>query len=167
MKQRRLWLRALSATALLWIAGCAQPPKGTLLQDPASPIWRGRLALRVAGDPPQSFFAGFELRGDATQGELRLYSPLGATLAELRWSPQAVTLADNAGTRTFDSLDSLTAQATGAALPIQALFQWLTGTQARVDGWDVDLSQLEEAGRLTARRTPPEPATELRLILER
>jgi len=38
--------------------------------------------------------------------------------------------------------------------------------QTGAAGWSADLSQLE-SGRLTARRTQPLPAAELRLILER
>jgi outer membrane lipoprotein LolB len=131
-----------------------------------SQYWRGRLALRVDSEPPQAFSAGFELSGQATQGELRLYSPLGTVLAELRWTPQAATLTRNGETQQFDSLDALATQATGAALPVAALFQWLAGVQTTADGWRADLSQLE-AGRLIAQRTAPAPATELRLLLER
>lgn len=129
-------------------------------------LWRGRLALRVESEPPQSFFAGFELSGHAGQGELRLFSPLGTTLADLRWSPQSATLSNNGETRQFESLDALATQATGTAIPIAALFQWLAGVQTGADGWSADLSQLDD-GRLTARRTQPAPAAELRLILER
>lgn len=117
-------------------------------------------------DPPQSFSAGFELSGDADQGALRLFSPLGTTLADLRWSPQSATLSNNGETRQFESLDALATQATGTAIPIAALFQWLTGVQTSTAGWSADLSQLE-SGRLTARRTQPLPTAELRLILER
>lgn len=129
-------------------------------------LWRGRLALRVESEPPQSFFAGFELSGHAGQGELRLFSPLGTTLADLHWSPQSATLSNNGETRQFESLDTLATQATGTAIPIAALFQWLAGVQTGADGWSADLSQLDD-GRLTARRTQPEPSAELRLILER
>ncbi|HCY16899.1 MAG TPA: hypothetical protein DHV21_13135 [Curvibacter sp.] len=129
-------------------------------------LWRGRLALRVESEPPQSFFAGFELSGHAGQGELRLFSPLGTTLADLHWSPQSATLSNNGETRQFESLDALATQATGTAIPIAALFQWLAGVQTGADGWSADLSQLDD-GRLTARRTQPEPSAELRLILER
>jgi outer membrane lipoprotein LolB len=131
-----------------------------------SQYWRGRLALRVDSEPPQAFSAGFELSGQATQGELRLYSPLGTVLAELRWTPQTATLTRNGETQQFDSLDALATQASGAALPVATLFQWLAGVQTTADGWRADLSQLD-AGRLTAQRTAPAPATELRLLLER
>lgn len=152
--------------AIFLIAGCAQIPRSEGQNGIESQLWRGRLGLRVESDPPQSFSAGFELSGNADQGALRLYSPLGTTLADLRWSPQSATLSNNGETRQFESLDALATQATGTAIPIAALFQWLAGVQTRADGWNADLSQLE-GGRLTAQRTQPLPTAELRLILER
>jgi outer membrane lipoprotein LolB len=152
--------------AIFLIAGCAHPPRVESPSGIESQFWRGRLGLRVDSEPPQSFSAGFELSGDADQGTLRLFSPLGTTLADLRWSPQSATLSNNGETRQFESLDALATQATGTAIPIAALFQWLTGVQTGAAGWSADLSQLE-SGRLTARRTQPLPAAELRLILER
>lgn len=163
------WRRHLGRFTLLltlvFLTGCAQPPR---VQGPAAvdvPIWRGRLALRVDSEPPQSFFAAFELRGQARDGELQLFSPLGSTLAHLQWSPQSATLRNNGETRQFESLDALAAQATGAAIPIAALFDWLGGRDVQADGWTADLTRLAE-GRLLARRSSPEPFTELRLILE-
>lgn len=155
----------LSLLALFLITGCAQAPLKPLPTDAGLSLWRGRLALRVESETPQSFFASFELSGQAQRGELRLFGPLGNTLASLQWSPQAATLRNNGEVRQFDSLDDLAAQATGTALPIAALFEWLAGRNVRSDGWEADLSRLGE-GRLLARRTRPEPLTELRLILE-
>ena len=95
------------------MAGCAQIPRVESQNGIESQFWRGRLGLRVESDPPQSFSAGFELSGDADQGALRLFSPLGTTLADLRWSPQSATLSNNGETRQFESLDALATQATG------------------------------------------------------
>lgn len=165
----KLWRRTTASLllfAIFLIAGCAQLPGPEGPKESETAFWRGRLALRVDSEPPQSFFASFELSGNADQGELRLFSPLGTTLADLRWSPQSATLSNNGETRQFESLEALAAQATGTAIPIAALFQWLAGTQTSAADWLADLSQLD-AGRLSARRTQPAPATELRLILER
>lgn len=165
----RTWRRIMGGLALLlafsFLAGCAQPP---LLREPSAdslPVWRGRLALRVDSEPPQSFFAAFELRGQARVGELHLFSPLGTTLARLQWSPGTATLHDNGQTRQFDSLDALAAQTTGAVIPITALFAWLARQPVTSAGWEADLTQLDE-GRLLARRATPAPPAELRLILE-
>ena len=94
-----------------------------------------------------------------------LYGPLGSTAAHLNWTPDAATLRSNGSVRQFNSLDALALQATGTNLPIAALFDWLAGRDVPVPGWQADLSQLGQ-GRLTARRTQPEPSAELRLILE-
>ncbi len=162
-------LRLLAAGLLaLLLAGCATPPSVPAgVQAPAASqaYWRGRLALRVESAEPTSYFASFELSGQAQTGELLLSTPLGTTLAQLRWSPQRALLTSEGQTRAFDTLDALAAEATGTAIPIAALFQWLRGQAAAADGWQADLSRLSE-GRLVARRTLPAPAAELRLILE-
>lgn len=162
--RRRQLSAALAGLATLWLAGCAQPVLRP--SDTSRGYWRGRLALRIDDRlEPRSFFANFELSGAADAGELLLSSPLGTTLAQLRWSPQSALLRNNGQTRAFDSLDALAIEATGTAIPIAALFEWLQGRAAPADGWQADLTQLE-AGRLLARREQPAPAAELRLILE-
>jgi outer membrane lipoprotein LolB len=163
----RLLLASLVCALATLLTGCAQPlVQPTAADDQPQRVWRGRLALRVDKHPePTSFFANFELSGQPDTGELTLSTPLGTTLAQLRWSPQQVRLRNNGQTRAFDSLDALATEATGAAIPIAALFEWLQGRPAAADGWRADLSQLE-AGRLVARRSQPEPAAELRLIID-
>jgi outer membrane lipoprotein LolB len=133
--------------------------------DNQAPAWRGRLALRIDSPDQPSFFASFELTGHARAGELLLSGPLGNIMASLRWTPQAAFLRNNGETRQFDSLDALATEATGTAIPIAALFEWLDGRDAAAEGWQADLSQLAQ-GRLLARRTHPGPVAELRLILE-
>jgi len=162
----RVLAAGLLSTLAALLAGCAQPAVAPPADAAArQAYWRGRLALRVETPEPTSYFASFELSGQARAGELRLFSPLGTTLAQLRWSPQAALLRNDGETRAFDSLDALATEATGTAIPIAALFQWLQGQPAAADGWQADLSQLGD-GRLVARRAQPEPAAELRLILD-
>ncbi len=162
-------LRAvLLCTLVVLLAGCAQPPQRKQAAGGAEShdhYWRGRLALRLETPEPTSFYAGFELMGHAQAGELVLTSPLGSTVAKLRWTPRVAQLQSNGRTRTFDSLDALATEATGTAIPITALFEWLEGRPASADGWQADLSQLDDS-RLVARRVLPAPAAELRLILE-
>lgn len=122
------------------------------------------MAIKVADHPSQSFSTSFALKGSAQQGELSLFSPLGNTVARLTWNPGLVSLHTASMSTDYASLDDLMLQATGTALPVAALFDWLIGTATPVAGWQIDLSQQSE-GRLTARRT--DPATELRLVLER
>ena len=54
---------------------------------------------------------------------------------------------------------------TGAALPVDALFQWLAGQPAAVPGWRADLSQVA-SGRLQAVRESPQPTADLRVVFE-
>ena len=158
---RRAWL---AGATLLLVAGCAQPPKAAAVAGEA--VWHGRLALTVEGRPEQSVSAAFQLRGASGAGELTLSNPLGGILAVLAWSPGSATLRTASDLRRFDSLDALAAQATGAPLPVAALFDWLAGRNTAAAGWQADLAQLAE-GRLRAQRNDPLPVADLRLVLDR
>lgn len=161
-KHRRSLLIASAAAAAGWLTGCASTRANTPRQ---ALTWTGRLGLVVESDPPQSFAGGFELTGSATTGALSLFNPLGNQVARMQWSPTEVTLADGQTVRQFTSLAALTEQTTGAALPVQALFQWLQGHPSQADGWDVDLSGFGD-GKLLARRKNPQPTAILRIALD-
>ena len=155
----------LSLGSALLLAACAQPPLRTSAPEGERTRWSGRLSLRVDSDPVQSMTAGFDLRGTANIGELALYTPLGSTLARLVWTGADAQLQWKGQIRNFASMDALTQEATGTALPIAGLFRWLAGDPAEVPGWSADLQKLGE-GRLVARRTSPAPTVELRLVFE-
>ncbi|MBG9389561.1 outer membrane lipoprotein LolB [Caenimonas aquaedulcis] len=165
MTGARLRVSLLAASAL-FLAGCASAPKTerALAQDEGP--WSGRLALQVEGNQSQSFAAGFDLRGNAASGELTLSNPLGGTLAVLSWAPGSAMLRNGGQTRQFESVDALVAHATGSAIPVAALFDWLRGTNTPVPGWQANLSLLPQ-GRLSAHRTHPQPEADLRIALER
>ncbi|MGJ7508325.1 lipoprotein insertase outer membrane protein LolB [Variovorax sp. GT1P44] len=152
---------------MLVVAGCASPGgparpyDGSVVQ-----AWSGRLSLRVDGQPAQTFSALFELRGAAQAGELTLTSPIGSTLAQLHWAPGEALLKNGSETRRYGSVDALIEAATGAAIPVGALFAWLAGRDERVPGWRPDLSQVG-TGRLQATRESPEPRADLRIVFER
>ncbi|MEP6790686.1 MAG: lipoprotein insertase outer membrane protein LolB [Ramlibacter sp.] len=129
-------------------------------------VWAGRLGLQVESSPPQSFSAGFELKGNPKAGELALFNPLGGTLAVLSWDQDSATLRSGSQTSQFESLDALVSRVAGTAIPVAALFDWLAGTNTPVAGWQADLSQLAQ-GRIRAQRMDPAPAADLRLALER
>ncbi len=156
--------------ATFFIAGCAVPTKASISDSAEASPWRGRLAIRIESDQPESqpqaFAAGFELAGNALAGELTLYTPLGNTAAALSWSSQTAVMRSNGDIRYFESLDALIKQAVGTDIPVAALFAWLAGDNMTVAGWSADLSQHAD-GRITARRTQPPPLTELRLVLEK
>lgn len=153
--------------AALFVAGCATPAPPASSSSVATAAWSGRLAVRVDGQPPQSFSAAFELKGHAQTGDLALRTPLGNTAAQLAWAPGRASLRSGSQVQEFDSLDALVTHATGTPLPVAALFDWLAGTPTPADGWEADLSELQSAGRLQARRLAPPPAAELRLVLDR
>lgn len=148
--------------ALLAAAGCARLP---LREDATVPGWRGRLALRVEGEAPQSLLADFELQGQAEQGALRLSGALGVVLADLQWTPTSAVLRAEGQVRQERTVAELVRQVIGTEFPLAALFDWLAGVAREVEGWQVDLSALAQ-GRLTARRVQPAPLAELRLLLE-
>jgi outer membrane lipoprotein LolB len=152
----------------LILAGCAtpnRPAKPLHVEQAHMPEWQGRISVQVQGDQPSSMSASFMLRGDATNGELDLYSPLGNTLGALQWTPQRVQLSDGGKHQYFNSLAELTEKATGAALPVEAIFGWLQGREVQATGWLADLSGVSQ-GSLSAQRTHPAPEVTLRIKLD-
>ena len=154
---------------LLWVlnlVACAHSPRPDVVADGLPPVWSGRLQLQVDGNPPQHWAAAFELEGSPAQGRLALLTPLGGTVADIEWSPAGARLTDSAGrTEQHASAEQLLQARAGASVPLFALFRWLAGQPAGVEGWSVDLSR-HAAGRLTAVRQQPPPATTLRIILD-
>jgi outer membrane lipoprotein LolB len=165
-------LGSVLIAGFLMLSGCASSNLPTFQNGTVSsatqaniPEWQGRLSLRIQSDPATSMSAGFLLRGDSTHGRLDLHSPLGTTLAALHWSPNAVHLQQGGQLQRFDSMDELTEQVTGAALPVNALFDWLHGIPSATQGWQADLSQLPQ-GLLIAQRVSPTPTVQLRIKLD-
>lgn len=122
--------------------------------------------MQVEGSAAQSFSAGFELKGSVQTGELSLFNPLGGTLARMVWQPGSATLIARGETSKFDSLENLVEQATGAPLPVTALFDWLRGDNTAIPGWQADLSHLDD-GRLSAVRSQPQPTATLRVVIDK
>ncbi len=169
------WRHAPAALACLALWACSTTPPATSTQ----PWVSGRLSVRVAAtatQAAQSESAAFELRGDATRGELRLNSPLGSRVAEARWAPGDAVLVTPDGAQRFADLDALSRQALGQALPLAALPDWLSGrpwplaahvlhdTGFDQLGWQVDLRR-RDLGWIEARREAP-PALTLRVKLD-
>jgi len=161
---RRGILAAGGAALLLLASGCAQLPTGA--RPEGSAAWSGRMSLRIDSQPVQTFSALFELRGSPEAGELSLTSPIGSTLAQLHWAPGEALLKNGSEVRRFDSVDALIEAATGAAIPVAALFGWLAGRNDPVPGWRPDLGQVA-SGRLQATREAPSPTADLRIVFER
>lgn len=164
LARRARWRGVVAAVAVALLAGCATPPPPAPSKPSAASHWSGRLALSLATDPPQHWSAGFELSGTPAQGELRLSTPLGQTLATIRWDGSGAWVERrDTDPRPYDGLDALTADLIGTPVPVTALFAWLRGVPHEAPGWQVDLSQ-QPTGRLRLRRSDPPPAADLRLI---
>lgn len=158
-----LWI---SVAAIFFIAGCASTTGTSTSFYAESAHWQGRLAVQVSSTPPQAFSADFALSGSPQQGELTFSSALGTTLARMHWDASGATLWARGETQQFDSLKQLATSVVGTDLPITAVFAWLQGQNAVVDGWQADLSALAE-GRMSAHRSTPQPTAQLKIILER
>jgi outer membrane lipoprotein LolB len=159
----RQWMAWLALACTLWLTGCAQPPRAA---ESGAASWSGRLSLQVEGQASQSFSSLFDLQGSPDKGELVLTSPLGNTLARLQWEAGRAQLTTGQETRESSSLDELLRQATGTAIPVAAIFEWLNGNQATATGWQADLSGSAD-GRLVARRHDPTPEATLRIAFSR
>lgn len=158
-----LWWMGFTVLSILLMAGCAQPNRQIAAEEP---LWSGRIALQVEDQSSQSFSALFELRGNAKSGGLVLLSPLGNRLAQLDWENGHAQLQSGQETRSSDSLDGLLQEVTGTRIPVEALFNWLQGTQVSATGWQADLSGITD-GRIIARRDDPAPRATLRIALTR
>ncbi len=154
-----------ACVGVLTVAGCATPGASRQAGPSEIKAWSGRLSLRIDSQPVQTFAALFELRGAPQTGDLTLTSPIGNTLAQLHWAPGEALLRNGKETRRYDSVDALIEAATGAAIPVAALFEWLAGRNEHVPGWRPDLSQIS-AGKLQATRESPEPRADLRIVFE-
>lgn len=155
-----LWSTGL-VLGLLW--GCASAPKTAA--PTASAYWAGRLVIHIQEPQSQALSMDFELTGDAAQGELSLLNPWGTTLALARWTPTMAQLQQGQRSQTFPHMPALLQAVTGAALPLDAVLDWLQGRPSNAPGWEVDLSQRAQ-GRIVAQRLEPLPAVQLRLMLE-
>lgn len=154
------WAALLVTVSML--SACATPQRVAL---PGEELWSGRLAMTVQSNPPQSFSAGFDLRGTPAAGELQLTTPLGTSLATVLWSPGSAELRQGGQITRRGSLDELTTELSGTPVPVTALFGWLRGQAGDVPGWQADLARHTE-GRITARRFAPLPAAELRVVVQ-
>ena len=161
--------RALSAVMLVLLSACAYPPRQSA-NDAANSIatghWEGRLTLRVAKNPPEQFSTAFEMTGRPEKGQLSLLSPLGTTLAMVRWNPQGASLQQGSDVQNFVSMDELTLRLTGAALPLPQLMAWLDRTGPPVNGWQINAQALPSGRRVMADRQQPLPALQLTVLLD-
>ena len=165
ISRSRAAMSLLVLCAAFLVTGCATPQKPAGYSAGQNDEWAGRISLQIQSEPPQAFFAGFELKGKAEAGELKLTSPIGSVLGVMRWSPSEAVLESGRDVKKFASVDALLEQTTGAAIPVGALFDWLNGKNTSLNGWTADLSQ-QPVGKISATRTNPAPQTDLRVVLD-
>lgn len=182
------WAWGLTSALALLLAGCASAPPttsstvdtaptGTTAAEAASAAlpttpqperqhWAGKLSVRIDDEPVRYFSAGFELQGNSEAGAMQLFSPLGSTVATLRWQADGGAQWQRGDQlRHYPNMAELSTDLTGTALPLTSLFDWLRGQASPVEGWEVDLSQHAQ-GKLQAQRLQPTPSAQLRLVFE-
>jgi outer membrane lipoprotein LolB len=202
MDRSALWMVCVGFCTVL--LGCATPPPQpseplappAATVTPAAPVlaahalsgqWDGRLSLKLAafgGETATGLTMAFELEVQGQSGTLNLSTPMGTRVAAVHWQPgqSGARLETSEGPQQFESLDSLTHQILGEALPLDAMLYWLDGQPAPAlpyerlaatpgvfeqAGWQVDATQLSQ-GRLDATRpgTDTQRGVTLRLRLD-
>lgn len=188
--RRRVFVAASAAALMgMGLGGCTSVPKVSEQEASAlaqAPRLTGRFGLVVpagAGGQPrgQNVTANFELLGDPSRGRLEMSTPMGSLIARVSWQPGMAQLRTPDEERSYDTLDALTQELLGEALPVQALFDWLkgqpwpgtahrrTGDQGFEQlGWQVDLRRFPTGLIVAQRLNPsgPEPLATLRLKLD-
>ena len=175
---------SLRAAAARWLAGLCLAPAALWAQTPISSTilapmasesapatavprsFAGRLSVVIQTEPVQQMIADFELEGDASQGELRLFGPFGASIAVLQWEPGRALLIEGERRRAVRSIDWLVERVTGAPLPVALIFDWLVGRPVRSDDWEVSPRD-NPAEPLRATRLQPLPRIQLVLALRK
>lgn len=166
--QRLGWWALLLLSSVL-LTAC---PAHHLRNIPAEFYFAGRLALTQEAPPEdptasKAWSAHFELAGNIYQGNLRLTTPVGTTVAQVNWAPGIATVQTSDETLSFSNLNELTQRYFQQTVPIVALFDWLAGkpTVQEVPGWQVDFSRAGK-GIITAQRQTPKPRVRLRAIVD-
>lgn len=146
--RRTVLAAALGASALLNLSACGSlhpattntplgtPPSAPLASTaPASPAAaiQGQLSLKLGAFGEQAargVSLGFFFNGNEQAGQLDLMTLLGSQVAQVGWAADQAWLDDQQGRRPFDSLEDLSLQALGEALPLRALVHWMQGHPA-------------------------------------
>lgn len=153
------------ALALGWgLVGCASPPPDTESRPGATPAqtpaprdahvpageWEGRLSLKLDAygqDAARGASMAFVLRGHPGEGRLDLSTPMGTQIAAVRWQARQAVLQTSEGTRPYASLDELTLDLLGEALPLQAMMSWLQGKPDPSRSWEAESGSRQPPAR--------------------
>lgn len=120
---RRAFITVLSLPAFIY--GCATTGHRPVDLKPTDDYWTGRLSLKTQ-QASNTLSGRFELEGSAQAGKLNLMTPIGTQVLQAQWSQDSgVTLKTSNQVKTYPDMETLTNEALGEPLPIQALFDWL------------------------------------------
>lgn len=157
---RRLFIAGVASVML----GCAATPPNT--DGAAQQVFRGRMGIKVQGQPDNSWSAGFQLTGSADAGQMRLVSPIGTTLALARWAPQEASIERGQTIQRYSDASAMVRELLGADFQMTQLWAWLERKPLRVPGWDLQTTlRPDQSQLLVAHKAQPEPAITLRVIL--
>ena len=136
---RRLGLLALACalSACSHLAAVPHPPTddpGTAPSDagaaPARLALQGQLSLKLLAWqdlPAKGLSLGFFFSGHTDQGLLDLMTPLGTLMAQVGWHADEAWVVNQEGRQAYPTLDELSRQTLGEALPLRSLVHWMQG----------------------------------------
>lgn len=161
-------VRMCLMVATLWIlASCTSISSRSTdasVQPAIGAYWSGRLA--VSSDDPafRSSSASFELSGAPQAGTIRLFTPLGTSLAVAQWDHAGATVAAAGQLSHYANLGALVEALVGVPVPPEALFSWLRGQPQDIPGWSVQATG-NPPQRIAARQHAA-PAARLVVLLD-
>lgn len=123
---------------------------------------------------PKNTSARFDLHtDDGSNGKLMLASPLGNTVAQVRWSPTEAVVTDNYAEQTrYGSFALMMQEMIGVRLEAATLLGWLQpSNQKRFahGDWQVDArgyNAASKSGKIKALRTEPLPIIRIVVLLD-
>lgn len=144
MGRLRLRLRWLALTLVLGIAGCATSPPAPDVSVVQERQGRFSVQSRQAMGQTEAVQGSFVWRRMVTGWQLDLNSPLGATLARLTVTDAGATLQQpDEPLRRAQSAQTLLADVLGAAVPVDALEDWVDGrVQANAPVTNIERDEL-------------------------
>lgn len=132
---------------------------------------QGQLSIKLEAFGEQAasgISVGFFFTGNDTGGRLDIMTLMGSQVAQVTWTPRQAWLVNDKGRTPYESLEQLSLDTLGEALPLRALIHWMAGkpdpslpSQSQSEagrfiqvGWLIDTTDLNQK-RLQANR----PAT--------
>lgn len=126
--------------------------------------WSGRIQVVNPLANPDRVTALFELSGSSTTGSILLSTPLGSSLARVRWKPEMAELELPGAVSRYSSLTELFAANAGLYFPVEAVFAWLDGQKPVLEGWDFDVES--GAHKRLQARSAHHPGLQVRIIVD-